>query len=118
MEEVISSQPNIVDLGESLYTQVKAIIGKKQVNAMNLMFVVTTAMKAVEKINTSGLQKQRYVEDVIERLVNEIEDGETRTLIQNTVSMLLPSLITSLCSAAKGQLKINSKNSTQCCKIS
>ena len=106
MEEPSSAEQHPIH--DVLYNQVKGAF-KNGVTVANAINIITYTMAAVERTkNMSGPEKKEAVVFVITRLVDEIPvEQEDKAAIQSAVRLLLPGLVDSIASAAKGQLDIN-----------
>ena len=91
---------------DQVYAAVKHSITHK-ISPANVIIVITVAMQTVERVKgATSVQKKEVVLAVVERLVDEIDDSETRSAVSVAVQMLAPSIIDAVVSAANGKIDI------------
>jgi len=98
----VSSTESVLD---TVYNQIKHLLGGKQIDASNWMLLVTIGMQAVETVpSLSGTDKKDLLIKAINLIISDLNlDDALVPIIQNTVS----GLIDTVASAAKGEFDIN-----------
>jgi hypothetical protein len=111
----MSDQKTEKSLADILYEQVKKSFTTAP-TAANVVNLITATMMAAEKLpKISGPAKKELVTSVVDRFVGEIPDSvDAKPVIKASVVLLLPSIVDTIVSAAKGQLDINAAK-TSCC---
>ena len=103
-----------------LYDEMEAIIGKREVNAGNIMSLVTLLMKTADKYtDVKGIQKKELVLAVTKKVVEETVPETERENVLYIVNGTLPAIIDTIVAIDKGQLAIKVKKGLKawCCCI-
>ena len=88
----------------------ESIIGKRAVNAGNIISLVTLLMKTADKYtDIKGIQKKELVLAVTRKVVEETVPEEDRANVLYIVDGALPTIIDTIVAIDKGQLAIKIK---------
>lgn len=96
-----------------LYNEIKDVIKNGELTRSNVVFILLTLMKSVEKFkNITGIQKKAIVLDVLNTFIDEnISDLTEASELKLLVQLTIPSLIDTLVSIDTKEIKIKLKKS-------
>ncbi len=104
---------------DATYTQLRDIIGEREVCAANVTLFVMNAMKLVENVakqsHDHGAAKKALVLRLIERLVEDSDvEPDNKSAIMLIIDQLVPPLIEGLLQANNGELL---QRATRWCRL-
>ena len=109
-KEVNSIKPLINNNIEKLYASLSIIMKNNKLNTTNILVITTNLMQIVEKYpKISGSQKKTLVVDVLKMFVGKNTDGENKEIILLYINTFLPSVIDTLISVDKKEMKIKTR---------
>ena len=99
--------------------QVKLTIGKTEINAKNIMYVVKVTMEVVEASSVKGAAQKVMVNRLVSKLVIDapISDAKEKLLLDILDEGIVDEVIDLVVSASKGELNLNAAKevATSCC---
>jgi len=109
-EHGVSGLPSADETVDKVYKQVKHVFGTK-VTAASALTLIVAVMEACEQLGAmSGPGRKKVAIEVVDRFLNVIpEDTENRQFIIASVNLLLPTIVDSVASVAKGQTNLSKK---------
>jgi hypothetical protein len=99
--------------------KVKLKIGKMEINAKNVMYIIKIAMEVVEATKVKGVDQKILVNKLVSKLVVEapITDTKEKLLLDILDEGIVDEVIDLVVSASKGELDLNAAKevATSCC---
>lgn len=106
-----------VEAANSLYEEVKVILGTGKISSSNIVAVLLSLMQLVESYTTvKGLQKKAIILDVLNHIIDDqVDDTDEAMNLKLLVQMTLPSVIDTFVSLDKKEISIKLKKT--CSKL-
>ena len=99
--------------------QIKLTIGRTEINAKNIMYIVKVAMEVVEVSEVKGSEQKVLVNKLVSKLVIDapISDAKEKLLLDILDEGIVDEVIDLVVSASKGELNLNAAKevATSCC---
>jgi hypothetical protein len=117
------SQVSVPEMAvNTLYNNLKDIIGNGKISVANITSITINLMQIVDKYkNVKGLEKKKIVLDVLNRIVDDtIDDKAEEQQLKLLLAISVPVLIDTFIAIDKGELAIKTKKAViklfTCCK--
>jgi hypothetical protein len=92
---------------DKLYAELKANIGEESITPMNIVSIVVTLMKIVERFeDLPGVQKKQLILDTLVKYVKDELDGVAENIVVRIIELTVPTLIDAFISVDKKKVTI------------